>query len=95
MMKVKLFKLIMRLIYKNLSRGEYGCPRCRESAQSIFKLLEERKRIVIALNPALNCSDYFMSYHITELEGTFYQAFTDEPDPENMEIRDELKSRKI
>lgn len=31
----------------------------------------------------------------TMIEGTFYQAFTDESDPREMEIHDELKKRKI
>ena len=31
----------------------------------------------------------------TMIEGTFYQAFCDESDPQTMEVRDELKKRKI
>jgi hypothetical protein len=54
-------------MYRNLNKGEYKCDHCRESAKEIIKLLEQRKRIVIAFNPDFNTSDCFMSYHISNV----------------------------
>ena len=66
-MKQRLFKLIMKLMYRNLSRGDYKCPHCREEAEEIMKLLEKRKRVVMVLTPDFNAFDTFMSYHISNV----------------------------
>jgi hypothetical protein len=81
-MKRKLFALIMKLMYRNLAKGDYGCDLCKESAKEIIKLLEQRKRVVIAFNPdmktihgegklygqtVVTVHNVFMSYHISDV----------------------------
>jgi hypothetical protein len=66
-MKQKLFKYIIRLMYRNLSKGEYGCPHCKESAREIMRRLDKRERVLIAFNPDFNTSGTFMSYHISDV----------------------------
>lgn len=54
-MKQKLFGLMMKLMYRNLSRGDYKCPHCREEAEEIIELLEKRKTGgIIWTNPVWN-----------------------------------------
>ena len=60
-MKTKLFGLLIRLMYRNLSRGEYKCDSCRKTAEDIIEKIEKRERFVI---PDFNASGCFMSYHI-------------------------------
>jgi hypothetical protein len=81
-MKRKLFGLLIKLMYRNLSKGDYGCSHCKENTESIIKLLESRKRVVIAFNPDFNVihdedrlhghpvnsvHQVFMSYHISDV----------------------------
>lgn len=66
-MKSKLLGLIRRLMYQNLSKGDYGCATCRASTEDIIKRIEKRKRIVIEFNPDFNICDCFMGYHITDV----------------------------
>lgn len=70
-MKQKLFGLMMKLMYRNLSRGDYKCPYCREEAAEIIELMEKRKRVVIVLNPDFNTFDNFTSYHITNVTSKY------------------------
>ena len=69
-------------MYRNLSKGEYGCHSCQKSAKEIIKLIEQRKRVVIAFNPeeklihatelhkghpVTTVGNVFMSYHISNV----------------------------
>ena len=42
-MKRRLFGLLIKLMYRNLSKGEYGCPHCKEAANEIIRRIEKRE----------------------------------------------------
>jgi hypothetical protein len=78
-MKRKLFALIMKLMYKNLNKGDYGCHLCRESAEEILERIEKRQPVTIKFTPEFNIihgeeegkatvNKVFMKYHISGVD---------------------------
>ena len=67
----------MKLMYRNLSKGEYGCEFCIKNAEEIINRIDRRERVVIVLTPMVNIihgeennkatvHSVFMSYHIAD-----------------------------
>ena len=63
-MKTRLFRLLIRLLYRNLSKNEYGCETCKESAKRILQSIGAREKFTIHFNPGINAFGNFESYHI-------------------------------
>lgn len=57
--------MLIKVLGKNLSCTEWGCHHCKEETEKIMKLIEQRKKVIIVLNPDFNISNRFMSYHIS------------------------------
>lgn len=64
-METKFINLLIRVLGRNLSLSEWGCQTCKEETEKIVSLINQRKKVVIVLDPAFNVSACFESYHIS------------------------------